>query len=90
MRVLQPEVKPIPQVNSGAVKTPVPSLEVLDLQRRLINLSTQKSEGANELALEVLVEGIKLFPNHWSNSDRSANHYFAGDSQSRFPPGCAA
>jgi hypothetical protein len=55
---LQFEVKPIPRVNSGAAKTPVPSFEILDLQRWMVNIATQESEGTNEFAFEVLVERI--------------------------------
>jgi hypothetical protein len=69
---------------------PYAIIDILNLQKRMINVPTQELEGTDEYAFEVFVERIKTVPNCWANKDRSANHVFACGLNSGFRPGSAA
>jgi hypothetical protein len=83
-------MKPVLLVNSSALKLVFPHFDILNLQRWMANISTQESKRTNELAFEVFVVRIQIFPDPWSDKNGSTNHGFADGSSFGSPRGFAA
>jgi hypothetical protein len=69
------KVDSVVRVNAGTVEPIVSNANQFNLQGRVAHVHAKKPESTDELGLQVLVVGIQLFPDSWTDEDRAVSHF---------------